>query len=261
MCKVNTKIYLWFLCTISSNVYCIIYIVDNKAKKSVSFYEQVVYKENTIMNTQMYETLKKRIVKGFYEPGVLLREADLAEEFNASRTPVREVLQALERDRLINLLPYRGAQVSFINLDLLMQAMAVKINLEEMAARLAANNIRDKDIAKLEEIAHQIKNLDPVEHFDKYLELDTKFHQIVREASGNEVICEYLYMLQNHVERYYYYSRDAAISSMGGFNEEFTDIIESLKNHDPDAAGKAVKAHMDTFYDVINAKIFSGVLA
>ena len=63
----------------------------------------------------LYTTLKRRIIEFHYKPGQILNEQELAEEFSVSRSPVRTALQELERDRLLNIVPRYGAQVSAID--------------------------------------------------------------------------------------------------------------------------------------------------
>ena len=119
------------------------------------------------MREDIYSALRKRIIRGEYEQGEIIREADVAQEFQVSRTPVREVFQNLQGDKLITLLPYRGAQVTFIELEFFFQTAAVKQNLEEMATRLAARWATENDVRRMREIAYTILKCDPEKNFEK----------------------------------------------------------------------------------------------
>jgi DNA-binding GntR family transcriptional regulator len=210
------------------------------------------------MREDIYSALRRRIIRGDYEQGEIIREADIAQEFQVSRTPVREVFQNLQSDRLITLLPYRGAQVTFIELEFFFQTIAVKQTLEEMAARLAARWASEGDVRRMREVADTILQCDPERDFGKYLDTDTQFHRTVRQASRNGVLVGTLEQLQIHVERYYYYSRHIASKTIGDFHAEYTAIIDAIAAHDPAAASKAITTHMENYYEFVQAFYGSG---
>ena len=208
------------------------------------------------MREDIYSALRRKIIRGEYEQGEIIREADVAQEFQVSRTPVREVFQNLQSDKLITLLPYRGAQVTFIELEFFFQTAAVKQNLEEMATRLAARWATESDVRRMREIADTILECDPEKNFEKYLETDTQFHRTVRQASRNGVLVGTLEQLQAHIDRYYYYSRRLAAKTMGDFYSEYTAIIDAIERHNPEAAGKAVMSHLGNYYEIIQASYY-----
>ena len=208
------------------------------------------------MREDIYSALRRRIIRGEYEQGEIIREADVAQEFQVSRTPVREVFQNLQGDKLITLLPYRGAQVTFIELEFFFQTAAVKQNLEEMATRLAARWATENDVRRMREIADTILKCDPEKNFEKYLEADTQFHRTVRQASRNGVLVGTLEQLQAHIDRYYYYSKHMASKTMGDFHREYMDIIDAIERHDSDAAGRAVMEHLGNYYEIIQASYY-----
>ena len=207
------------------------------------------------MRENIYYTVRNRIIRGMYEQGEVIREADLAQEFQVSRTPIREVFQNLQRDKLINLLPYRGAQVTFIEFDFLFQAVAVKTELESMAVRVAAKRITDKEIEQLRAIARETAALDiaaaPDKKFDEILRVDTLFHSAVRKASRNSVLATCIEELQAHVDRFYYYTRYAAARTFDHFGDDFEQIIGALERHDPAAADAALRTHMSSYYEIL----------
>lgn len=207
------------------------------------------------MKKDIHSMLRKRIIRGEYEQGEIIREADVAKEFQVSRTPVREVFQHLQNEKLIILLPYRGAQVTFIELEFFFQTVAVKRTLEEMATRLAARWATESDIRQMREITDRLREYNPeknLESFEMFLELDTQFHRTVWQASRNGLLVDLLEQMQIHIERYYYYSRHTAAGTMGGFYDDFSAIIQAITQHDPDAASAAVLTHLDGYYEVIH---------
>src|SRR5690554_4177788 len=100
----------------------------------------------------IYEILKKRIVLLDYEPGLVLNEVDIAEEFNISRTPVRKIFQQLHNDKLLNIIPRFGAQVPAIDFKQMKHVFELTRELDPFATKLAVERISEENIKKLEEI-------------------------------------------------------------------------------------------------------------
>jgi DNA-binding FadR family transcriptional regulator len=69
-------------------------------------------KEKTQTVEGVYEILKNRIISLEYSPGQILNEADIASEFDLSRTPVRKIFEQLKNKKLLNIIPRYGAQVA-----------------------------------------------------------------------------------------------------------------------------------------------------
>ena len=207
------------------------------------------------MREDIYNILRRRIIRGDYEQGEVIREVDLAKEFNVSRTPIREVFQNLQRDKLISLLPHRGAQVTFIEFDFFFQVVAVKTELELMAIRVAAKRINEKELEQLRAIEREASGLDMEENadknFEKMLELDTEFHRTVRKAAKNSVLSDAVENLQAHVNRYYFYTRYTAAKTLNHFSVDFHSMIEALAKHDPQEAEETLRTHMGSYYQLI----------
>ena len=67
---------------------------------------------NRIKTDEIYNILKRRIIELEYEPGEVLNEVDVADEFNI-RGPIRKIFQQLSTDKLLNIIPRFGAQVAY----------------------------------------------------------------------------------------------------------------------------------------------------
>ncbi len=94
----------------------------------------------------VYEVLKRRIIELEYEPGEVLNEVEVAEEFNLSRTPIRKAFHQLNNDNLLNIIPRFGAQVAPIDFMYMKSVFEVTRVLDPFAARLAVNRITDEQI-------------------------------------------------------------------------------------------------------------------
>lgn len=149
------------------------------------------------MKLTTYQIIKKRIVGLEYEPGALLSEKKLAEEFKISRTPVREALIRLSGEGLVLIAPHTMARVAEVDFSRFRELMELRLILERGLARLAARNAGKTEIKAMEALA----GLDLVMDLKSWLELDKKMHEILARAAQNRMLEEQLQSLRNHFER------------------------------------------------------------
>jgi DNA-binding GntR family transcriptional regulator len=94
--------------------------------------------------------IEEAIVSGELEPGTVLRQEQLSEQFNVSRTPVREALRRLAALGLVSFVPNRGVRVRTISREELHEAFMVRAELEGLATEIAASKITPDELAELE---------------------------------------------------------------------------------------------------------------
>src|SRR5215212_12069513 len=95
--------------------------------------------------------LEEEIVSGQIEPGSILRQESLSEQYGVSRTPIREALRRLAALGLVQFVPNRGVRVRTLSREELREAFLVRAELESLATELAAPKMTDADLAELEE--------------------------------------------------------------------------------------------------------------
>ena len=152
------------------------------------------------MRKDIYNILRERIVNLHYRPGDALNEMKLAEEFQVSRTPIREALIRLSGERLVTIVPHLGARTSEINLRDFQELIELREILERGVARLASRNITKEQICHLEQLA-EVVNRFRNENISEMIDCDMKFHQILKEASHNHLLGESLSVVQNQFFR------------------------------------------------------------
>ena len=101
-------------------------------------------KEKKFSKDDIFEILKKRIVTLEYEPGKILNEVELSEEFDVSRTPIRQVFQQLQNISLVHIVPRYGVQVAplnFLNIKSLFEV--TKVENEYKVGRVIENKFNN----------------------------------------------------------------------------------------------------------------------
>lgn len=202
---------------------------------------------NKKLNTEeIYDTMKHRIIKLEYEPGEVLNEVDVAEEFNISRTPIRKVFQLLHNDKLLNIVPRFGAQVTPIDFKQMKYIFEVTRELDPFAARLAVDRIDEENIKELEEIISRLNGYDISEDYQNAINDDERFHTIIFSSCGNPWLQDILKSLHYHTERLWHYC-EQYFDSMDLFTHTLGKVLEGIKQKDYEKVEKYAKEHIDDF--------------
>jgi len=133
----------------------------------------------------VYKSLKKSILNGDLKPGQKLSQDWLAKQMKVSRMPIREAIERLKIEGLIESIPYKESRVINFTYRDIEEMYSVRGLLEAYSARLAISKIREKDLKALKITTKEMK-----EHLDKqkYKQLpilNRKFHLIIYNRSGN----------------------------------------------------------------------------
>lgn len=199
---------------------------------------------------EIYELLKKKIINLEYEPGQVLNEVDLAEEFDISRTPIRRVFQLLQNDKLLNIVPRFGAQVAPIDLRQMKHVFEVTRKLDPFATKLAVERISKENIQELEKIIDRLQNYNIKTDYQDAIKDDERFHEIIFQSCGNPWLQDILKSLHYHTERLWHYS-EQYFDDIDLFTFTLGKILEAIKENDPDKAEKYAKDHIDDFVSKI----------
>ena len=142
------------------------------------------------MDPKICETIRKRILFLEYEPGQILNEKVLAEEFGVSRTPLREALSRLEWEKLVMIMPRAGSVVTSVEFQKLREVFQIRIYLEGLVGRLAAGGISDDDLREMKNIWEECKTLFTDSDRRQLVNIDIKFREVLNRAAGNSILKE-----------------------------------------------------------------------
>ncbi len=202
--------------------------------------------DNKMQAEEIYEILKDRIIHLHYEPGQVLNEIDLADEFGISRTPIRRVFQMLMSDKLLNIIPRFGAQVAPMDFRKMKSVFEVTRELDAFATRLAVERISQESIGELEEIMERLNNYDIPVDYQKAIDDDEKFHEIIYSSCDNPWLEEILRRLHYQTERLWHYS-ESYFDEVVIFTETLGKILDSIKTGNVDDAERYTREHIDQF--------------
>ncbi|WP_291642667.1 GntR family transcriptional regulator [Clostridium sp.] len=194
----------------------------------------------------IYEILKQRIIHLKYDPGQVLNEVDIAAEFNISRTPIRRVFHQLHNDKLLNIVPRFGAQVTPIDFKQMKCIFELTRELGPFATRLAVERISDENIKELEEIMARLESYDISKDYQSAINDDNRFHTIIFSSCDNPWLQDSLTQLHYHTERLWHYC-ERYFDSMDLFTNTLGKVLEAIKEKDTEKAEKYARDHIDEF--------------
>ena len=211
-----------------------------------------------LANLEIYNELKRRIIELEYEPGSAINEKDLVNEFQVSRTPIREALLRLAQIGLVEMKPRVGTFITQINLEKVKYAYEVKKNLEGLAAELASQRATDEEIDELFVIIERFKNYDIVKDYKKCIEDDQRFHKIVRNASKNPILIDMLEELNVKTARFLQ-SIHYVLDDYDWFNNSLIEMATAIKDRDREFARKSTEDHTLKFLKQLSNSFFDNM--
>ena len=196
-------------------------------------------------NRRIYADILEQIVTGKLSPGERLKEEELAEKYDVSRTPIREILIALEKDGLVERTPNRGAKVMRFTPDDLEQVYDVRGALECLAVRRAIAYIPLNDLSKFERRLEALENRQEPTLNQRRAELDLELHRFIASHSRNRRLVadlENISLLLNSL-RLISYRNDEHTHRAG---QQHLAIIRALQRRDVQLAERLMAEHIET---------------
>lgn len=188
------------------------------------------------------DALRESINQGALADGALLNQANLATHFNVSRVPVREALRQLQAEGLVELRAHQLAVVTGSDPQKLSEVYELRALLEVDLLRRAQPFLTEEDYSEAEEINELLSHDLP---HDKWLELNTAFHDRLYRAAGGVITMELLTPLRHRAERYSrMWSKGRDVHRPKEASNEHGKILDLLKAGEIDEASQALRNHI-----------------
>lgn len=205
-----------------------------RRKRNVS----TIFQSDVTLTDKAYAQIEELIVTLQLPPGTVLSELVLAERLTIGRTPIREALQRLSRDGLVNILPRRGVLVSDIDLRSQLRLLEVRRELERLMARGAAERATDEERAQFSEIASGMRRAATKSDDMSFMRLDKEFNTLVALAARNEFATRSMGLMHGLSRRFWYqhYKQTADLPLAARLHAE---VAEAIAARNPDKAGES----------------------
>lgn len=202
-----------------------------------------------------YEVLKDRIVRNELKPLEYLNEKTLCDELGISKTPIREALQHLERNRFVVIIPNKGCFVSNIGLDLIREVFEVREIHECAAARIAATR-PNREIFREILLKHESFNPKSLENARENLISGYQIHKKIVEFIGNSLLNDFYQIVQDHIVRIrIYFLNKFDHRRLQETSQEHQKILQAIIEGNPEAAEAAMREHLSNALAAIKQMI------
>jgi DNA-binding GntR family transcriptional regulator len=202
--------------------------------------------ERDEVRSGIYADILGKIMTGKWPPGRRLVEEELAQAYHVSRTPIREILFALEKDGIIERSRNRGAKVVSFTPDDVEEIYEIRKTLECLAVRNAVRNLQLNDLLSLERRLEELRRKEKAPKWNhRQAELDLELHRLIVSSSGNRRLAAYLENLSLLIQslRLVGYRNDQHARRAG---EEHLAIVRALLRRDPATAEQLLADHIET---------------
>jgi DNA-binding GntR family transcriptional regulator len=195
-----------------------------------------------------YERIKDAIRHGALQPGVLLSETRLSQLMGISRTPVREALQNLAQEGLVQIIPGRAITVTAPSIDDALNAIQVRSILEPAVVRLSTDAIQPAQLDKLWQALQVME--EAVQRGDRaaWTNADTLYHETISAACPNQLLGGLSLQIRNRMS---YVAIDTKTSPerLAECTAEHRRILERMTERNAPGAEQAMRDHIKMLWE------------
>jgi DNA-binding GntR family transcriptional regulator len=204
----------------------------------------------TYLASKVYGALREAILAGDFDPGEPLTEHDLCRRFGVSRTPVREALAKLDRDRLVRVVPKKGAFVRTVSHDEIRELYEIREALEALVVRLAAPRLAEGELAEFERRFSALQARGAAAPALELRALGEEFHQYLGKQAGNAKLLEMLGAIREQIQSVWTMSIMAP-RRVPGLVREHLALIQALRRGQSARAERLMIQHVRRVRDAI----------
>ena len=211
--------------------------------------------EKQSLADKVFEILENSILNGQYHTGDILTENKLSSELGVSRTPIREALHRLESEGLVQSMHNRGVQVLGVSFEDAAEAYEIRMRIEGLAARRAAEHMDDEQLAKLmETIELQEFYVSRPDNSDKLRALDSQLHDLIYDGCASTYLKSILTDLHHRIQRYRMLSISCTSRAEAAVAEH-RSICEAISSRNGDLAEARMISHIQAAYENVKQHI------
>jgi GntR family transcriptional regulator, rspAB operon transcriptional repressor len=191
---------------------------------------------------QIYRVLRKSIIRLERAPGVALSEKDICGEFGVSRTPVREAMQRLAEEDLVDV-----SRISFKEAE---EGFVIRNILEVESVRRACMHITDSQIDDLQEIIKRMRRILVDRKLADYIDEDDALHASIATYSALPRLWKFINLAKVHLDRMRQLSATVP-GHLGEVTEQHAAIVHALSRRNAQQAELAMRIHLESSFAVM----------
>ncbi|MBK9122266.1 MAG: GntR family transcriptional regulator [Chloroflexi bacterium] len=216
------------------------------------FYSHKASPKLSSLAEQVYDHLRLAVISSALKPGEKLVEMDIAAQMGTSQGPVREALQRLEHDGLVERRARIGSFVSELSYDEMYELVSVRSSIESFAIRRASTRITDEQCDELDDLVERMAAAGTNNDIMMLAQLDMNFHRRIVELSGSTTLLRVWSSLSNPVQRFVVQSHMEKYTDFVEIGLRHRPIVEALRARDGDAAVESIQTHLMLIWQVLD---------
>jgi DNA-binding GntR family transcriptional regulator len=202
-----------------------------------------------------YLAIRDQLIMLEIRPNEPIDDDALASSLGVGRTPVREALKRLEGDRLVVSFPRRGTFATGMDITDLAHISEIRVQLEPLAARRAAERASREVRAELAELAERIAELDVAEiDRTELMRWDMTVHRAIYRSAGNPHLDDVLVRYDNLATRIFCLFLDR-LPTVDAHVAEHVDLLRAIAEGDANRAEELARQHVIGFEQAIRAVV------
>lgn len=190
-----------------------------------------------------YRAIKKDILNNNLPSGTFLIERELCKALNVSRTPIREALQQLATEGLVEFIPGKGAFVAGITYEDIIEVYDVREILEGLAVKMFTIHSSESEIEELYEINNQMEQALKEDNIEKLVKYDVAFHKKIIDGCRNNRLKSMINIINDHVERITSTIKKDKMRAKTTVDHH-NNIINAIKKRDAALAEQKMREHI-----------------
>lgn len=190
------------------------------------------------LTDRAYGHLEEMIVTLKLAPGAAVSEAALSTRLGIGRTPIREALQRLARERLVQILPRRGIIVSEVNVKSQLRLLEMRREIERLVARTAARRASPEERERFAEIARTFERAARDDDETGFMRVDREFNELCLVAARNEFAAGAMGLMHS-LSRRFWYIHYQQVADMPLAAKLHADVARAIAKQDEAGAAAA----------------------
>lgn len=192
----------------------------------------------------VYRALRNAIMHCTLQPGQRLIIDEIAQQLRVSHIPVREALQLLQSEGLVETIPHAGATVTAISRDSLLEVFTLMEGLEFVATRIAAARLAPERLRLLQTQLAEMDTILRTKQHDRWGDLNSAFHRTIARATGMPMLVEMTDRAFDQWDRIRRYFFNSVLSyRIEQAQQEHHAFVEALQERDYAQLEHLVKIH------------------
>jgi DNA-binding GntR family transcriptional regulator len=192
----------------------------------------------------VYDRLRRNIVSGELAPGSRIVELDIAGQVGTSQGPVREALQRLEREGLVQRRAHSATVVTDLVLDEMYELFSIRSLIEGFAIRHTVECISAEQCDQLAHLTGLMREEGRREDMLGLTVYDMEFHRLICKWSGNATLLRAWDPLYSQIQRFVVRTHRDYFGSVTAVAETHDPIVAALRNHDVEQVTPLIQEHI-----------------